>query len=108
MLLAADVEHGLAVDDARVLLQPLLVGDGRRGHGVVADELDDDVVAATAVEHVDAGAADEHVVAGAAEQDVVAVAADQHVVARSAVERELDRAGGQARGFDDVVAGEQR
>ena len=67
-LLAADVEHGLAVDDAGVGRQPVLPGGGRRGHGVAADELDHDVVAVAAVEDVDAGAADEHVVAGAAEQ----------------------------------------
>ena len=53
-LLAADVEDGLAVDDAGVLRQPLLAGRGRRGDGVEADELDLDVVAVAAVEDVDA------------------------------------------------------
>ena len=51
-------------------------------------------------------AADQDVVAGAAEQRVVAGAADQDVVAVAAVGRELDRAGGQARGLDHVVAGQ--
>ena len=50
----------------------------------------------------------QHVVAVAAQQRVVAGAADQDVVAVAAVEREQRRAGGDAGGVDDVVAGEAR
>ena len=58
----------------------VVVGWPRRGHGVVGDELDDDVVAGATVEDVGAPAADQHVVAGAAEERVVALAADEDVV----------------------------
>ena len=50
--------------------------------------------------------ADQDVVARAADQRVVARSPDQDVVAVAAVLRELDRAGRQARGVDDVVAAE--
>ena len=104
--LAADVEHGLALDDTGVRGQPLVVGRVGRAHTVSADALDLDVVAVAAVEDIRAQPAEEHVVAGAAEEDVVAVAADQHIVALAAVGGEQDHAGREAGSVDDVVAGQ--
>ena len=79
-------------DSGRAASRP---GPGRLRPG---STLDHDVVAGPAVEDVLPRPADQDVVAGAAEQHVVARAADQDVVAVAAVGRELDRAGGQARG----------
>src|SRR5206468_2392444 len=64
--------------------------------GAVARVPDHTVVAALA-EHL--------VVASTANQHIVAVAALEEVVAVAAVDRETDRAGGEPRGIDGVVAG---
>ena len=59
---------------------------------VVCHELDLDVVADAAVDHVDAATADQDIIACTAEQHVVAFAADQHVIVVAAIGGELDRA----------------
>src|SRR5688572_17644322 len=68
--------------------------------------LDQDVVAATAVEHVDSRSTQEHVVVGVTQEHVVAGATQEHVVAGATACRELDRSAGQARSLDCVVAGQ--
>ena len=107
-LLAGDVEHGLAVDGrgrgSRASSVPTMVAEVTCRLATASDH---DVVAGRRRRGLSLpGAADQHVVAGAAEQHVVAGAADQDVVAVAAVQRERDRAGGDAGGVDHVVAGE--
>jgi len=88
-LLSDNIHQGHAFDLACVRGQPLegctVAVELER---LVGDQLDLDVVAVAAVEHVDARPAEQHVIAGTAEQHVVAVAADQHIVAVAAVRRE--------------------
>ena len=60
----ADVELGPATDDPDVRREPLVVGPGRRADGVLADELDLDVVTVPAVDDVDAEPAEQDVVTG--------------------------------------------
>ena len=109
VLLAADVEHGLAVDDAGVGRHPVLADDGRRAHGVaLASGVWMTMLSpGPPSRSVDARAADEDVVAVAADEGVVAGAADQDVVAVAAVHRhELIAVGRQPGRLDHVVTGQ--
>src|SRR5215216_7593525 len=68
-LLAADGQHGLALDDAGMVLEPVGPGELRRDH-VRGEALDHDVAAGPAVERVGTRTADQDVIARRAEQDV--------------------------------------
>ena len=74
------------------------------GVAAVARVPDEHVVTPAERRRVVAGSAGHHVVVIAAEQRIGALAAGDHIVAVAAVDGETNRAGGERRGIDGVVA----
>src|SRR5579862_1857919 len=77
------------------------------GEGQDWASLNHDVVASSSVEGILSRPADQDIVARAAEESVVARTSHDYVVAVAAIGRELDSVCSQARGNDDVVAGQR-